>query len=119
MAQKRYRRWWNFYRTAAGNCPVREFLGELSDEDAASIAEAMKEVRDEGKSAARHLRGELYEVRADGQDVIYRVVFATEGKFNQVLLALSSFVKKTQKTPPQEIDLALERLRDWRSRRPR
>lgn len=111
-----HRRRWNFYRTAAGRSPVREFLDELSDADAAAVAAAMKEVRDQGKSAARHLRGEIHEVRAQGEDVTYRVLFATEGRYNQVLLALHGFVKKTQKTPPAQIELAERRLADWRSR---
>jgi phage-related protein len=44
------------------------------------------------------------------------VLFATEGARSQVLLGLSGFSKKTQKTPPVEIMTAEERLRDWRSR---
>lgn len=32
---------------------------------------------------------------------------------SQVLLGLSGFLKKTQKTPPDEIVLAERRLRDW------
>lgn len=48
----------------------------------------MKEVRDHGLIAARHLRGEIYEVRADGDRVIYRVLFAAEGEREQILLAL-------------------------------
>src|SRR5581483_9929668 len=53
---------WNFYRTAADNSPVKEFLDELSDVDAAAVATAMREVASEGKSAARHLQREIYEV---------------------------------------------------------
>ncbi len=76
----------------------------------------MKEVRQEGTKVARHLTGEIYEVRADGERVIYRVLFAGEGSRSQVLLALVAFKKKTQKTPPEQIRLAQRRLRDWRAR---
>jgi phage-related protein len=55
-------------------------------------------------------------VRADGDRVIYRILFAREGAHGQVLLSLNAFNKKTQKTPSQQIDLAARRLRDWRSR---
>jgi len=44
------------------------------------------------------------------------VLFAREGPRGQVLLSLNAFNKKTQKTPPEKIDLAARRLRDWRSR---
>ena len=76
----------------------------------------MKEVKDDGLVAARHLRGEIYEVRANADRVAYRVLFASEGKRGQVLLALEAFRKSTQKTPPATIRLAEQRLKDWRSR---
>src|ERR671911_2343792 len=44
------------------------------------------------------------------------VLFATEGAKSQVLLAVSAFTKKTQKTPVAEIRLAERRLADWRRR---
>lgn len=47
-----------------------DFIRKVPDEDKAAILAAMKEVRREGTRAARHLRGELFEVRADGQQVI-------------------------------------------------
>lgn len=110
------RRRWRHYETAAGNRPVLEFIRKVPDEDKAAILAAMGEVRREGMRAARHLRSELFEVRADGDRVIYRVLFAREGEYGQVLLSLVAFNKKTQKTPPAQIALAARRLRDWRSR---
>ena len=76
----------------------------------------MKEVRQRGLEAARHLEGEIYEVRADGRGVIYRVLFAPEGKNKQVFLSLEAVKKKTQRTPPNAVGLAKRRLRDWRTR---
>jgi phage-related protein len=101
---------------AIRQAPRKAFLFALSDEDRASIVAAMKEVRTSGLVAARHLRREIYEVRADGKDVTYRILFAAEGKRGQVLLALHGFEKKTRKTPPTLIELAESRLRDWRER---
>ena len=114
VAARRLR--WRHYETAAGNRPVLEFIRKVPDGDKAAILAAMKEVRVEGVRAARHLQGELYEVRADGRRVIYRVLFAREGGRGQVLLSLVAFKKKTQKTPPVQIELAARRLRDWRFR---
>jgi phage-related protein len=110
------KRRWRHYETAGGRRPVLEFIRELPDAEKAEILAAMQEVRREGARAARHLRDDLYEVRADGERVIYRVLFATEGERNQVLLSLSAFNKKTRRTPPEQIRLAERRLRDWRSR---
>jgi phage-related protein len=110
------RRRWRDYRTAAGRRPVKEFVDRLTDADAAEVAAAMHEVVTHGISAAKHLRGDIYEVKADGDRRTFRILFAQEGKHDQVLLALEGFSKKQQKTPLATIELAARRLRDWRSR---
>jgi phage-related protein len=113
MARKRQ---WRDYRTASGARPVKEFLVRLSDEETADIVAGMKDVADRGLIAAKHLRGEIYEVRSDSRTRSFRLLFAKEGKYGQVLLSLSIFEKRTQKTPPREIELAERRLDDWHSR---
>ena len=110
------KRKWRDYRTGAGRRPIKDFIDGLSDADAAAVVAAMRDVRDVGLAAARHLRGEIYEVRADGDRQTYRILFAPEGRRSQVLLALEGFSKKTQKTPPEKIRLAERRLADWRRR---
>jgi len=80
------------------------------------VLAAMEDVRERGLRAARRLDDEIWEVRADGDRVIYRVLFAPEGSHGQVLLALEAFSKKTQKTPPSTVKLARRRLMDWRRR---
>ncbi len=62
--------------TSAGRKPVLEFLrGLLAAHrgDAAQIAEEMEHVRRHGLRAARKLTGDLYEVRVDGDRVIYLI----------------------------------------------
>jgi phage-related protein len=110
------KRRWRDYRTAAGRRPIKEFIDTLSDVDAAAIVAAMKDVTEAGLVAARHLRGDIYEVRADGDRQTFRILFASEGQRGQVFLALEGFSKKTQKTPPEKIQLAERRLADWRRR---
>ena len=113
---ERPRRRWRDFRTAAGRRPIKEFIDGLSDADAAAVVAALKDVALTGPSVARHLRGEIYEVRADGDRQTFRVLFAPEGRRGQVLLSLEGFSKKTQKTPPEKIQLAERRLADWRRR---
>ena len=67
---------------------------------------AVAAVRDHGLQAARHLDGEIWEVRVDGYRVIYRILFAQEGSRGQILLALEGLNKKSRKTPPATIALA-------------
>lgn len=114
VRQRRSR--WRDYRTASGRRPVKEFLDRLSDDDAAAVLDAMREVRDEGLTAARHLEGEIWEVRVDGLRAIYRILFAPRGAKGQILLSLEAFKKKTRRTPRGRIELAKRRLRDWERR---
>jgi phage-related protein len=111
------KRRWREYRTAAGRSPVAEFINRLdSADDRAEIYAAMADVRREGLAVAERLVDEIHEVKAEGERQSFRLLFATEGEHDQVLLALVAFSKKTQKTPRREIELAQRRLRDWRLR---
>jgi phage-related protein len=110
------RRQWRDYRTAAGGRPVKKAVMALPDHERAAVVAAMKEVAREGIVAAKHLRGDIYEVKADTADRFFRVLFAPEGRYGQVLLALDVFAKKTRKTPSPKLALAEQRLRDWRRR---
>ena len=86
-------------------------------DDMAAVAAAMKDVTLHGNSVAHHLRGEIYEVMARTSTRRYRILYATEGRSEQILLALHAIVKKTRTVPTRDIALAEQRLRDWRSRR--
>lgn len=76
----------------------------------------MEHVRKYGKSVARHLHKDIYEVRAIYNTKAYRILFACEGRFSHILLSLEGFQKKTQQTPRNHITLAEQRLADWRRR---
>lgn len=119
VASKEHRRRWRDFETATGRRPVKEFIAALSDQDAAAVAAAMKDVAQQGVAVARHLRGDIYEVRADGEHQSFRVLFSVEGQGAHVLLALEAFSKKTQKAPAKMIELAERRLSDWRARAPK
>ena len=105
---------WRDYRTRAGARPVKAFLDALTDEQAAAVVAAMKDVARNGLGVAGHIRREVYEVRAEADRHAFRILFAQETKF--ILLSLSAFQKKRSKTPPEEIALAESRLADWRRR---
>jgi len=107
---------WRVYTTRSGRSPVRDFIANLTDEEAADVAAAMSDVRRDGVRAAKHVAGEIYEVKADSERQTLRILFAQEGARDQVLLALEAFSKKQKRLPRDRIDLAQRRLRDWRSR---
>lgn len=57
-----------------------------------------------------HLEGPLWEMRMKGGDGIARALYvAVSGKR---IVVVRAFVKKTQKTPRREIELALERAKE-------
>ncbi|MCX6609491.1 MAG: type II toxin-antitoxin system RelE/ParE family toxin [Acidobacteria bacterium] len=57
----------------------------------------------------KHLEGPLWEMRMKGRDGISRAIYVT-AKGRRVVV-VRAFVKKTQKTPRREIEIALERAK--------
>jgi phage-related protein len=97
-----------FYRTEAGGEPVREWLRGLSPEDRKRIGEDVKTVEfgwPIGMPVCRPMGGGIYEVRSNlAQNRIARVLFYIDKKGRMVLL--HGFIKKTQKTPDEDLELA-------------
>ena len=60
----------------------------------------------------KHLQGPLWEMRMKGKDGISRAIYVTAT--GQRVVVVRVFVKKTQKTPKREIDLALKRAKEVR-----
>jgi phage-related protein len=58
----------------------------------------------------RHIRGSLWEIRLKGKAGIARALYVTAKE--QRVVILRAFVKKTEKTPTAEIDLALQRAKE-------
>jgi phage-related protein len=57
-----------------------------------------------------HLTGRLWEMRMKGRAGISRALYVV-GRGRKVVV-VRVFVKKTQKTPPREIDIALKRAKE-------
>jgi len=58
----------------------------------------------------KHVRGPLWEMRLKGKAGIARALYVTA--LDQRVIVLRVFVKKTEKTPPREIEQALERAKE-------
>jgi phage-related protein len=111
----RYKKQWRDYRTAAGGRPVKDFLAKLSPKEHAAVAAGMADVEDNGLEAARHLRGDIYEVRAEGPNRSFRLLFSAEARGGHILLALHAYEKRSQKLPRHHLDVAEKHLADWRA----
>ena len=87
---------------------MREWLKRLSQEDRKRIGEDIKTVEfgwPVGMPVCRPLSEGVYEVRTNlTQNRIARVLFYIDKKGRMVLL--HGFIKKTQKTPDEDLDLA-------------
>ena len=97
-----------FYRTEAGGEPVREWLKELLPDDRKRIGEDIKTVEfgwPIGMPVCKPLDHGICEVRTSlGQNRIARVLFYIDAKSRMVLL--HGFIKKTRKTPSEDLKLA-------------
>lgn len=88
----------------------REWLKSLDVDDRKIIGEDIKDVEFSwpiGMPLVRSLRRGLWEVRSNlPHGRIARVIFSVE---KDCMVLLHGFMKKAQKTPQQEIELALKR----------
>jgi phage-related protein len=65
-----------------------------------------------GDQQARRVEGKLWELRLTGRDGIARALYVSA--IGRRVVVVRVFVKKTQKTPRAEIDIALRRAREIR-----
>lgn len=63
-----------------------------------------------GDPHVKHLRGPLWEMRLRGRDGISRALYVTA--ISQRVIVLRVFIKKTQKTPNREMEIALKRAKE-------
>lgn len=105
----------DFYRQTNGREPVRDWLKSLKKSDRKIVGEDIKMVQ-EGWPLGMPLVGNLgegiWEVRSSLPNTIARVLFIMyQGK----MVLLHGFIKKTQKTNQQDLELAKKRKKEiWR-----
>jgi phage-related protein len=106
-----------FYRTVNGREPVKEWLLKLNKDDRSVIGIDLKTVEygwPLGMPLVRGFSGkanaDLWEVCSDlSGGRIARVIFAM---FRGDMVLLNGFIKKTQKTPDQELAKARDRKKN-------
>ena len=65
-----------------------------------------------GEPHVKHLEGRLWEIRLKGRSGIARALYVTAAGERVVIVRV--FVKKTEKAPRREIDLAMSRAKSLR-----
>ncbi len=99
-----------------------EYLPAAADEEAALPADMQARLARMAETIQRHgllnlprdwvkpLGDKLWELRITGKDGIARAIYVTASGRRVVIVRI--FIKKTQKTPNREIDLARQRAKE-------
>lgn len=107
-----------FYEKENGDCPVEEFITSLDAKMRAKMIGLLELLEEKGNQLrepySKPIDDGIFEIRCKVGNNITRVLyfFYFEGK----IILTNGFVKKTQKTPPEEIKLAKERRADYEER---
>ena len=107
-----------FYEKENGDCPVEEFIDSLDVKMRAKMVGLLELLEEKGNQLrepySKPIDDGIFEIRCKVGNNITRVLyfFYYEGK----IILTNGFVKKTQKTPPEEIKLAKERRADFKER---
>ena len=97
-----------FYRKENGRCPVEEFLDELPKKSAAKCVAVVSAVEREVVLSDRFLKKlqgqNLYEIRVLHARQALRFICFFGGR--DLIIATHGFIKKSERTPRREIELA-------------
>jgi phage-related protein len=98
-----------FYKTGPGKEPVREWLRDLSNEEKKIIGKDITKMQllwPIGLPLVKKLDDNLWELRSDLDNRTARILFAF---YKNQMVLLHGFIKKSQKTPKRDMDLARQR----------
>ncbi len=99
----------HFYTSRGGGEPVRKWLLTLTRDERKLIGDDILKIQHSwpiGKPLVDGLGNGLWEVRSNLGDRIARVIFYIEGR---EMILLHGFIKRTAKTPKQDLQLSLKR----------
>ena len=105
----------HFFRLDSGREPVREWLKSMRPDERKVIGEDIKTLQfgwPVGMPLARKMSKDLWELRSILERGIARTFFTV---YRGEIVLLHGIMKKTQKTPANELALAKRRLRKLRS----
>ncbi|MCC7005579.1 MAG: type II toxin-antitoxin system RelE/ParE family toxin [Ottowia sp.] len=100
-----------FFKSETGNEPVRDWLKTLSAPDRKIIGEDIKTVQfgwPLGMPLVRKMDKDIWEVRIHLVNRIARVLFTI---IENMMILLHGFIKKSSNTPPDDLELTKNRLK--------
>ncbi len=109
-----------FYETEKGEKPCLEFLNTLEVKLRAKVFRDLTLLEEKGKELrlpySEHLDDGIFELRTkQGTNIVRNLYFFFVG--NKIIIT-HGFRKKTQKTPPEEIERAKKYRKDYLARNP-
>ena len=107
-----------FYQNNDGTFPIKEFVSSLNPKMRSKVYKTIQLLKDNGNNIpypfSKHLQDGVFELRIKfSSDIVRILYFFCKG---HIVVLTNAFVKKTQKTPKKEIELALSRKRDFERR---
>ena len=108
-----------FYQSANGHCPVREFLDELKardPDDFAAVMAGLAKLRNRQyhrPPLSKSIGDDLFELRHVGKLNTRVLYFFMRGRR---IVAAHGVRNKGQDIPPRDRQTALERMKDWLAR---
>lgn len=109
----------DFYIKENGSCPVEQFLDSLDSKMRAKLLRTIELLQQNGNELrepySKSLGDGIFELRVKQATDISRVLYFFVVKHKIVLT--NGFVKKTQRTPIKEIDLARKYKEDYLQRK--
>lgn len=101
----------DFFKNDDGIIPVGQFIRTLDVKMKAKVVSDLHRLEMLGNEAreplSKHLEDDIFEMRSVFGNDIVRILYFFDD--NKLIIATNGFVKKQQKTPPEEIALAKSR----------
>lgn len=106
-----------YYQNSQNNkVPVLEYIGKLSSKEIAKVFKYIDFLRDNkgilDEPYSKHIKGKIRELRVDFSRKRHRIFYVAV--IEKKIILLHSFLKRTAKTPKQEINRALNNFEDYK-----
>lgn len=107
-----------FYKKENGDKPVEEFINSLNEKMRAKAIGQLKILKEKGRNLrepySKYIKDGIFELRIQFASDITRIFYFFY--VGDKVIVTNGFVKKTQKTPPKELEKALNYKKDFERR---
>ena len=103
-----------FYKKNNKN-PIMDFILSLDEETQLDVLAILRKMESDPfnlGTLSKKIKGvkNLFELRVKGKNIIIRLFYCY--KKNKIIIVLHGFIKKTQKIPLKELELAIKRKKE-------